>query len=259
MTLLVAGPALATDDGTCDYSVRKTLDCTATGTIPGDERAPTGEPAPEPPPLRYIHVTAEGCYRWSPNPPGWDVWDLGNEAVVSEIILTTPECEPEPDADRAWRIFRSFPLAAPQPTFQPVEHGITGLPTYLAASAPAPITDTTVLPDGRTFEVRAQVTNLHVDWGNGVAGNHDPAAALPHPVGTVTHTYRTKTCPPDYRDNHPSGRNCHPTLDAYPVTATFTWSGEYRVGADWITIGTLDLSSTIPYDVDEVIGVLTDP
>lgn len=238
------------------------LECDPSGTIPGDEPPPTGEPArdPEPPPpVRYLQITAEGCHQWSPDPPGLDTWDISNEAAMSTIILTTPECTSEPDPERGWRIFRSFPLATPTPTFQPANYGITGHPTYLAAGQPATITHSEVLPDGRTFEVRAYVSSLSVDWGDGFSTTDDPAAALPYPTGEVTHTYTTKTCPPDYRITHPSGPNCHPTLEAYPVNATFTWWGEYRAGSGWIPIGTLDLSTTVLYDVDEVVGVLVDP
>ena len=179
-----------------------------------------------------------------------------------QIITTTPRCPPsvgEPVPDQAWQIFRSFPLAEPVPSLNPEGGGITGYPTYLAAANPTPIIHREVLGDGSTLEVRAWVESLNVDWGDGWALAHDPTEALPYPDGAVTHIYKTKTCPPDYRVTHPSGRNCHATLEAYPVTATFTWAGEYRNGGSWISIGTLDLPTTVLYDVDEVFGVLIDP
>ncbi len=43
------------------------------------------------------------------------------------------------------------------------------------------------------------------------------------------------------------------------LVEAFTWFGEYRVGGAWIPIGTLDLTTSILYDVDEVVGVLVDP
>jgi hypothetical protein len=106
------------------------------------------------------------------------------------------------------------------------------------------------------MEVRASAERLAVDWGDGTRANFDPSAARPYPNGDVAHTYTTKTCDAAYRQDHPSGGNCHPTLEAYPITATFTWAGRYRVGGGWIDLGTLDRTVTVPYDVDEVQGVL---
>ena len=262
VALTIGSSALANDH--CRYDEGAVLVCDISGTIPGDD-APSEEPDEEPPkarpPIRYLYSTGV-CYYWSGILGGLDTWDLANEATMYSIILFTPECDPaitDPDPDRAWRVFRSFPLAVPAPSFQPPNHGITGLLTYLATSDPATITHSELLPDGRLFEVRALVASLTVDWGDGATTTEDPAVALPFPDGRVTHTYQTKTCPPEYRATHPSGQNCHPTLEAYPVTATFTWFGEYRVGGAWIPIGTLDLTTTILYDVDEVVGVLVDP
>ncbi|MDK1038922.1 MAG: hypothetical protein QGM46_07665 [Actinomycetota bacterium] len=78
---------------------------------------------------------------------------------------------------------------------------------------------------------------------------------LRYPAGIVTHTYRTKTCPPEYRETHPSGGLCHPTLEFYTITAVYRWVGEYNVGGGWIQIGTLDRTVSQPYDLDEVRGV----
>jgi hypothetical protein len=259
--LLLVG--FAADDCQTD-PVDGRLVCDVSGKEPTEDPPPTGEKTKNPtdrPPIRYLYSTGE-CYYWSTIPGGVDAWDPANENTVYGIVLGTPECDPtvtDPLPDRAWRIFRSFPLATPDPSFQPANHGITGHPTYLAAANPTSITHSEVLPDDRLFEVRAQVASLTVDWGDEWTTTEDPSVALPYPAGAVTHTYTTKTCPPDYRITHPSGPNCHPTLEAYPVIATFTWWGEYRIGGSWIPIGTLDLTTTILYDVDEVIGVLVDP
>ena len=37
---------------------------------------------------------------------------------------------------------------------------------------------------------------------------------------------------------------------------TYTWQGRYRYTAGWVNLGTLDRSTTVGYDVDEVIGLL---
>ena len=101
------------------------------------------------------------------------------------------------------------------------------------------------------------MTAALVDWGDGspVLG-YDPGALRPYPLGSARHTYRLKTCPPDYRVAHPSGRNCHPTLEAYPVEVTFRWTARYRLAGPWVDLGHLDRAAAAAYDVDEVVGVL---
>jgi len=202
------------------------------------------------------------CHYWSRRPGGIDAWDAANDPTVIRIVNTTPVCPrqsstPSPaPATVAWRVFRSFTLARPLPSLQPSVAGITGLPTFLATADPADITHTERLPDGRTMEVRASVTALVVDWGDGTRMDYRPEQALAYPEGRVTHTYTTKTCDAAYREESPVGANCHPTLSAYPITTTFAWAGRYRIGGDWIDLGTLNRSATVPYDVDEVQGVL---
>jgi hypothetical protein len=156
----------------------------------------------------------------------------------------------------AWQVFRSFSLARPAPSLEPAAAGITGLPTFLATPDPADVTHSETLPDGRSLEVRASVATLTVDWGDGTRRNYRPGRALAYPAGTVTHVYTTKTCDAAYRQDGPIGANCHPTLAAYPITATFTWRGRYRIGGNWIDLGTLKRSTNVRYDVDEVQGVL---
>jgi hypothetical protein len=234
------------------------LICSATGGSTGTTKPPPRER----PPIRYIYertdATGAPCYSWSSIPGGIDTWDPTNDPIVAGIVLTTPLCPVivETPEDTAWRIFRSFPLATPDPSLQPAAAGITGLPTYLETPGPADITHTEVLPDGRSMEVWATVRSLAVDWGDDTSGLFDASTALSYPAGAVTHTYGTKTCNPGYRSEHPFGGNCHPTLEAYPITATFTWEGRYRIGGGWIYLGTLDRTATVLYDVDEVQGVL---
>jgi len=203
------------------------------------------------------------CYffSWTAAPGALDMLDTAYDSRVFALVRSKPRCPWDTeDLGDAWQIFRSFPLTKPDPEFNPTTAGITGYPTYLAAANPSAINHSEPLPDGRVFQVRAWVGALQVDWGDGWVLSHAPTLALPYPDGGVTHIYKTKTCPPDYRINHPSGPNCHPTLEAYPVTATYTWWGEYRIGGgSWIPIGTLDLATTVLYDVDEVFGVLVDP
>jgi hypothetical protein len=240
------------------------IDCTSTGSTPGGGNAGL--------PLRYLATTdrpdgAGLCWFWSPTPPGLDSWSTTNDQAILLTLWALPEC-PAPEAPtatlstawvvaRAWEVFRSFPLAAPSPALQPPSHGITGLPSYLSASRPARLTHREKLPDGRVLQVQARVSAALVNWGDGSpALGYPPTALLPYPAGTARHTYALKTCPPDYRAGHPSGGNCHPTLEAYPVVVTFRWTARYRLGGSWVDLGDLDRPATVAYDVDEVLGVL---
>ena len=235
------------------------LHCTATG---GSTKPSDTTPPRERPPMRYIYQATDAagapCYYWSPIAGGLDVWDPGNDPAVAAIVLTTPVCPVivETPEETAWRIFRSFPLALPDPALEPAAAGITGLPTYLATPDPPDITHVELLPDGRSMEVWATVRALAVDWGDGTNGLFDTATARTYPEGAVTHAYSTKTCDPTYRIEHPFGGNCHPTLEAYPITSTFTWEGRYRIDGGWTYLGTLARTVTTLYDVDEVQGVL---
>ena len=246
------------------------IDCSAAGSNTSAGATPGGAGPGRP--LRYLATTEHPggtglCWFWSPTPPGLDSWSTTNDQAILLTLWALPEC-PAPEAPavtlstewivaRAWEVFRSFPLAPPRPRLQPPEHGITGLPSYLSAPRPGRLSHGEVLPDERRLEVEARVTAVLVDWGDGspVVG-YDPAALLPYPAGTARHTYPLKTCPPDYRAGHPSGANCHPTLQAYPVAVTFRWTARYRLGGLWMELGDLDRSTVVAYDVDEVLGVL---
>lgn len=237
---------------------------TSTGTTPGGAHPGL--------PLRYLatteHPGGEGlCWFWAPAPPGLDSWSTTNDQAILLTLWALPECPaPQPArvnlstawvVERAWDIFRSFPLAAPRPLLQPPEHGITGLPSYLSAPLPGRLSYRETLPDGRRLAVQARVTAAVVDWGDGSpALGYPPAALLPYPAGAARHTYARKTCPPDYRTAHPSGPNCHPSLEAYPVAVTFRWTARYRLGGAWVDLGDLDRAAFVAYDVDEVVGVL---
>ena len=227
----------------------------------------TSEPLP---PRRYLQVGfAVGvgdCWVWSRTPPGLDSWDNANDAAIIATRLALPQCPSRPPtppgltteevAGIAWEVFRSFELAAPVIRMEPPNAGITGLDTYVSAEPVFPLDHSEPLPGGRTLEVEARMAAVEVSWGDGATTTHGPDALRPYPAGTATHTYRTRTCSADYRATHPTGDTCHPTLDAYPVTVTYTWQGRYRYTAGWVELGTLDRAATVAYDVDEVVGLL---
>ncbi len=245
----------------CEVNVADgSIECTESGTAPGSTDRPTPRPRDRTGP-QYIYTQTDpvigDCHYWSNVPGGLDAWNALNDvAVIAAALL--PVCPVVPPVDvpaTAWEIFRSSTLDPPVPALQPLDRGITGLPTFLASPVPAGITYAELLPDGRTLQVRARVAELHVNWGDGTRTVFDPSGADPYPDGTVTHTYTTKTCPRQYREEHPSGGLCHPTLEFYTIAAMNRWVGEYNVGSGWVRLGTLDRATALAYDVDEVRGV----
>ena len=219
------------------------------------------------PPFRYLRIYEDVCWYWSRWPPGIDAWDSANDTLVVLTIWRLEECvwtDPDPVEyteeeviSRAWEIFRSFPLAGPTINMQPPDAGITGLPSYASAWTPAPLGHSETLPDGTRLQVQARVDQVLLDWGDETPLEVEaPGAFLPWPDGEVGHTFLLKTCPPEYRREHPSGPNCHPTLEAYPITASFVWRASYAHDGVWHDLGTLARSTTIHYDVDEAVGIL---
>ena len=71
----------------------------------------------------------------------------------------------------------------------------------------------------------------------------------------MVHSYTRKTCSQEYRDTHASGELCHPTLEAYPIAASYVWVGEYSIGSGWTPLGTLTVTTQLLYDVDEARGL----
>ena len=187
--------------------------------------------------------------------------DPSDEAAINAIVATLPLCPSTPRApsdpsSTAWSIFRSWHLPAPSPAVTPPDHGITGIPTHVAAAPPRSISHTETMPDGRVLEVRARPVSITILWGDGTSTSHKPSEATGYPTGTAAHIYELKTCARAYRAGHPSGSLCHPTAESYHITAGYRWQGEYSVGSGWVTLGTLDRSAPhIGYDVDEARGV----
>lgn len=253
----------------CSYDAAGKIVCEVADTSPPSEAPGGGSPEPDDggstpalPLLRYLRIVdhpAGDCWVWARYPPGLDAWDPANDAAIIAARSSLPPCPSDPSdpsagADLpglAWAIFREFPLAAPDPELDP-DVGITGLPTRLGLSVPAAIDHTEDTPLG-ALVVEAAVSAVVVDWGDG----SPPEALAPASAGRVTHDYDLKTCPPDYRRDHPSGGNCHPTLEAYPVSVTFVWAGRFRVGGTWVELGTLDRRTVVAYDVDEVVGIVS--
>jgi len=257
--LALLGSAAAAEEICVIDPIDSTITCVDDGGTPGVPGDPNPDPFPRAGP-RYVYISVDvngDCHYWSDTPGGLDSWDPADDAAVI-AANGLPECSVDPPVDvpaTAWSIFRSWTLAPPSPSLQPSDRGITGLPTFLASPEPAQINHSETLPDGTPLRVRARVAELRVDWGDTTQLSYDPSGADVYPDGTVTHRYTTKTCPPEYREEHASGGLCHPTLEYYTITAIFRWVGEYDVGSGWIALGTLDRTASLAYDVDEVRGV----
>ena len=235
--IALAAAVAAGADGGCVITPTG-IDCSAEGTSSTSGGTPgTTIPAP---PLRYLATTEHPddglCWFWSPYPPGLDSWDPANDMEILWTRWALPEC---PDADPAHRDpghlvggdpgLGGVPLVppgrpAPLPAAGAARHHRP--PLLPGRPLPAPLAHREVLPDGRALEVEARVTAAVVDWGDGSpALAYDPATLLPYPAGRARHTYALKTCPADYRASHPSGGNCHPRLEAYPISGHLPLDG----------------------------------
>ena len=262
VVLVPAAPAQGAD---CVFDVTANrLVCTPAGERIDPGSGPGEEPTPpwgDDPGKRYVYTTNDPgigeCHYWSNVIGGLDAWDAANDPAVIAITTSLPECPAgvvDPEV-RAWSVFRAWDLDPPAPSITPTDHGVTGLASQIEAPPPAALVHSELLPDGRTLQVRASVKDLSVAWGDGTVSNHDPDEALGFPMGTVSHAYNLKTCTATYRDEHPSGGLCHPTLEAYTIDTSWTWVGEFTVGAGWIPLGALTRSTQRIYEVDEVRGI----
>lgn len=237
--------------------------CHFDGTIVDPGTTPVIRPD-ERPPIRYlvlgVDATGTDCYWWSgvPVPGAIDVWDPGNDPTTITTLANYPECTALPPIDpavRAWEVYRSWTLQLPAPEFSPPDFGVTGLATYLAAGATG-LAHQETLPSGIDLVVSADVTAVTVSWGDGSSAEHySLAETAAYPDGVAAHAYDLKTCTNEYRNTDPNGHLCHPTLEAYPITVTFTWTAGYIYDASWIELESVDLTTTVGYDVDEVVGV----
>ncbi len=251
-----------TADGiVCGYSGSTTSQSSSSGRA--GSRRPTRTPLP---PLRYLATSGGRCWYWSRYRPGFDSWVSAYDQSIILTRMRLPACNRRRTVQapvvvidvsaRAWTVFRSFKLDAPQFRLSPTT-GITNLPTRLHLDRPGTFAYAETLPDRRRLEVQAWLRTVWVEWSDGTpAAGYSPGTATGNPGG-VRHTYRLKTCPPEYRRTHLDGPKCHPAYDRYPVTVTFEWTARYRAGGAWRQLGSIDRPTSTRYDVDEVLGVLT--
>lgn len=272
LAVLLASSTLANASQHC-FIEDDLLICNPSGTIPISN--PGSPPGPgsdtEPAPLQYFKTRIDPgigeCWYWSSIPGGLDSSSSASDPLIIATIVSLPPCPSraaspgvEPTAEElAWEVLRTFSLATPHPTFAPPDAGITGLTTFLGHSFVTELDYAETLPSGIDLEVRAIVSSVEVDWGDGARGSYLLSDLAGAPSDSVSHTYLLKTCAPEYRANHPSGGLCHPSLEAYPVRVTFLWEAGYQYDSGWVPLDSVALTTTVPYDVDEVVGVRTSP
>jgi hypothetical protein len=116
--------------------------------------------------------------------------------------------------------------------------------------------DTITIP-GYVLDVEVVVTAATVDWGDEIVDTF-PSEAYPqltgYPDGLARHVYEAKTCTPPG-----SADDCHPDLEAYPVTISYEWGARWRAnGGPWIDVGVPPSSTSVLYPVTEAVSSLTE-
>lgn len=198
---------------------------------------------------RYGDNTADLVYQ--PSPGGPVVIANGVPVCTSEPIIADP-----PEV-LAYQLLFEYLHQRPDPNLNPFPLGITGMETYVALSPPDPFAGSLLSPlTGALLEAEAQVAAVEVSWGDGSADTYTQTLyqlLTGYPEGTARHVYEAKTCDP------PGSRpRCHPDLSAYPFTVSYQWTARWRVdGGPWQLLSVPPSTTTIDYQVAEIIGLLT--
>ena len=139
---------------------------------------------------------------------------------------------PPPTAGEALATCPATP--APQIGHDPYERGLTGLETYLWASAQGPASSRVSI---RGYAVTCTVTPVRWRFTTGDGGAYDADEhGGPQPEQAATHVYR--------RQNEPG--------EDYELTVAVTWERVTNYGSDTTTVG-----ASKPYHVVEVRAALT--
>jgi len=193
-------------------------------------------------------------------PGGTQLTNLGQFLTYVNSLPVCPTDQAPVDPSFHARVREAYDrltIDIPNFSFYPPEHGITGMEAYVGDATTPRQKTMLVRIDSYVLGIEVKMARVRVDWGDETrASFYHPDYFLPYPDANLSHIYETKTCPPDYRENHPRGILCHQTLEAYPVTASYEWVASYEWGGS--TYGLPDRSTqvVIPYDLDEIIGVL---
>jgi hypothetical protein len=215
------------------------------------------------------------CWYWTTRNSDWVMLGVDDDRMATlgidpdgvpggPIILDAdyPACTSEP-ADtpstlaEAWELLSQYEHPFPGSVVDPPPgSGVTGMTVFVSEQPPAPWSAALVSPhSGLRIEVETFVEAVEVDWGDGAVVTV-PAGAFElltgWPDGSFGHVYETKTCAV------PGGPRCHPSLVAYELTVSYIWTARYRIdGGPWLLIPVPPTSTTVAYDVDEILGLTT--
>ena len=233
--------------------------------FPGDVPPGTVEPA--------VGTDAVGiCWFWTSLATEWEILATFSDGsavlglyVNGFLAVDTgqiPRCTSEPIISDpppvlAWEAITEYIHDPPEPELNPpIGLGLAGLETHAGVVVPDVWTDTIVVP-GYSIDVEVAVGALALDWGDEVTDTYPPEAyplLTGYPDGAARHVYEVKTC-----STPGAALDCHPTLDAYPVSVSYVWDARWRVnGSDWITVEVVPSITTVGYPVTEAVSVLTD-
>lgn len=216
---------------------------------------------------------SEVCWYWTTRESDWVMLGIDDSGVATlgidpdgidggPVIVDAeyPPCTSEP-ADESDVAREAYELLAryrhPHPSGEvdpPPGAGVTGLATFVSDTPPPEWTASIVSPvTGLRIDVATRVVAVAVDWGDGstvtVPETHF-GRLVGWPDGGSSHVYQTKTCEP------PGDGRCHPDLASYPLTISYVWAARYRVGGGaWRPLVVPPTSTTVAYDVDEILGL----
>jgi hypothetical protein len=233
--------------------------------FPGEE--PPGPVEP------MVGTDANGaCWYWTSAETDWEILAAFSDGsavlglyVNGFLALDTgqiPRCttEPipgEPPHEVAWEAITEYIHDPPEPELSPpIGLGLAGMETHAGFPVPGPWADTITIP-GYVLDVEVVVTAATVDWGDEIVDTF-PSEAYPqltgYPDGLARHVYEAKTCTPPG-----SADDCHPDLEAYPVTISYEWGARWRAnGGSWIDVAVPPSSTSVFYPVTEAVSSLTE-
>jgi len=236
---------------------------------------PAAKPKPPPPPpiYWYLDERVEGDCRYS-STVAYEDFPLGvlltyagdnqfrNLAAFVAYVDSLPVC-PRDQAPvdpsfhaRVRQAYDRLSIDKPDLSFYPPEHGITGMEAYVGDANTPRQKSVVIRIDSYVLSIEVKMARVRVDWGDETPPSfYHPDYFRPYPDASLSHIYETKTCPPDYRENHPRGKLCHQSLEAYPVTVSYDWVASYTWGGFTYSLPDRDTQVVIPYDLDEIIGL----
>lgn len=235
-------------------------------------RVPPSTTSSGPPPVVYPSLPKGSPLAQDPTPLGagtfWYPDGSGHYCIYKPdsdlpcYTLTTPGGQGVPDVGPealAANVATQIDVSPGHVQASPERAGITGAASWFWLD-PTPSEQTrTVSLAGETVTVDARPTvRWHFGDGSDQSGAGVPYRPGPPPTAAVTHSYDTRCLPGDQSRDPNVLPSCGPR--GYQVTATVSWSFDYRAAGPVGTTGTLPTRSTttgIDYPVSEVRAFLT--